>query len=210
MLIHGVVNRSEIRENVEKIIESVGLRREIVDRYPHEFSGGQRQRISIARALATNPKFVVADEPVSALDVSIQAQILNLLQDLQSQYGFTCLFITHDLSVVEYLCHRTAVMYLGKIFELAQTVDIFERPLHPYTKALLASIPVPDPDAKRVRKEERVVLIGEISSPINPPRGCVLNPRCPYMMRICSEVEPKLVDAGNEHFVACHLYQQNS
>jgi len=208
MLIHEIASHSEIIGRVEGIIKSVGLPLNILERYPHEFSGGQRQRIAIARALATNPKFIVADEPVSALDVSIQAQILNLLQELQREYGFTCLFITHDLSVVEYLCHRTAVMYLGKLFELAPTARIFEEPVHPYTKALLSSIPVPDPDAKQLSKKQRIVLHGEIPNPISPPEACVLNTRCPYVMDICKQVEPRLVDVGNEHLVACHLYAE--
>ena len=208
MLIHEIASDSEISGRVETIIKSVGLPLDSLERYSHEFSGGQRQRIAIGRALATNPKFIVADEPVSALDVSIQAQILNLLQELQKEYGFTCIFITHDLSVVEYLCHRTAVMYLGKLLELAPTARIFEDPLHPYTKALLSSIPVPDPDAKRVSKKERVVLGGEIPSPISPPKGCVLHPRCPHVMDTCYEVEPRLVDIGHEHFVACQNVSQ--
>jgi len=202
LMIHENLRGSELNERVANVLETVEFPPERASLYPHEFSGGQRQRIALARALASDPDFIVADEPTSALDVSVQAKILNLLQDLQGKYGFSCLFVTHDLSVVEYLCNRTAVMYLGKIVELASTASLFEQAMHPYTKALLSSIPVPDPAAK----QQRIILKGEIPNPVNPPSGCVFNPRCPYRKNVCEEVEPRLMEATSGHFVACHLY----
>ena len=201
--IHTNLTRAEVRDRVIKILRAVGLGEEVLTRYPHELSGGQRQRVAIARALVLNPKFIVADEPTSALDVSIQAQILNLIQDLQEEYKFSCLFITHDLSVVRYLCDRIAVMYLGKIVELAPTAQLFDNPLHPYTRVLLSSIPEPDPDIKLAS----ISLGGEVPSPINPPPACRFHPRCPYVRDICKREEPKLLDVGHGHYVACHLYR---
>ena len=183
------------------VLEKVGLREEQFDRYPHEFSGGQRQRIGVARALALNAKFIVADEAVSALDVSIQAQILNLLQDLQDEYELTYFFISHDLRVVEHVSDRVAVMYLGKIVEIASADKIYSDGQHPYTRALLSAAPVPDP----TRKVERTVLQGDVPSPINPPSGCSFHPRCPFAQKICSEEEPPLVQDG-DHGVACHVF----
>jgi len=170
-------------------------------RYPHQFSGGQRQRIGIARAIALNPKFIVCDEPVSALDVSIQAQIINLLEDLQEKLGLTYLFIAHDLSVVKHISDRIAVMYLGKIVEMAKTESFFNNTLHPYSKALLSSVPIPDMTTKR----ERIILQGDVPSPSNPPKGCRFHTRCKYAMDICRKIEPRLLDTGSDHFAACHL-----
>jgi peptide/nickel transport system ATP-binding protein/oligopeptide transport system ATP-binding protein len=183
-------------------MEKVGLSPDQINRYPHEFSGGQRQRIGIARALATNPEFIVADESVSALDVSIQAQIINLLKELQKEFGLTLLFVAHDLSVVKHICDRVAVMYLGKIMEMADKKSLFSNPKHPYTQALLSAIPIPDP---RKRKEQEI-LMGDVPSPVNPPSGCRFHTRCPKVMDICKKEEPPLKEIKPGYYVACHLY----
>ncbi|MFD1956171.1 ABC transporter ATP-binding protein [Paenibacillus thailandensis] len=201
LLDHGMTNRAQVKERVIETMERCGLAPYHYDRYPHEFSGGQRQRIGIARALIMNPDFIVADEPVSALDVSIQAQIINLLSDLQSEKKLTYLFISHDLSVVEHLCNRVGVMYLGSMVELASSEELFGNPLHPYTKALMSAIPVPDPTLKR----ERIVLKGDIPSPANPPSGCKFHTRCPIASDICKQQAPEYRDVGNDHYVACHF-----
>jgi len=200
--IHGVGDRNERRKQVQELLETVGLSPEHYNRYPHEFSGGQRQRIGVARALALRPKLIVADEPVSALDVSIQSQMLNLLDDLQEEFHLTYLFIAHDLGVVRHVSDRIAVMYLGKIVELSPAEELYDRPIMPYTEALLSAVPIPDPDLSD--KRERIVLQGDVPSPINPPSGCRFHPRCRYMTDICMQVEPPLVDYGNDHLAACH------
>ncbi|MQG81352.1 MAG: ATP-binding cassette domain-containing protein [SAR202 cluster bacterium] len=202
LVVHGLVkNGEEKREKVRELLENVGLHPYMADRFPHEFSGGQRQRIGVARALSVDPKLIVCDEPVSALDVSIQAQVINLLEDLQKQYDLTFLFIAHDLSVVRHISDRVAVMYLGKIVEIADRNEIYQNPLHPYTKALLSAVPIPDPvvDAQR----ERIILSGEVPSPLNPPSGCVFHPRCPSPTKECSEgsVEMGLIEAEPGHWV---------
>jgi oligopeptide/dipeptide ABC transporter ATP-binding protein len=201
-----VINRDgdpRSREDVaRKMIEAVGLTQEQFDRYPHELSGGQQQRVAIARALALNPRLVVLDEPVSALDMSVRAQILNLLRDLQSKFHLTYLFVSHDLSVVRYLCDEVAVMYLGRIVESCGTRELFGNPLHPYTKALLAAVPVPDPSSRKAREP----LSGNIPSPLNIPTGCRFHTRCPQVMDVCSKVEPELVEISPGHLVSCHLY----
>lgn len=199
LTIHRVGNRRERRERVAELLKLVGLEGEHAERYPHEFSGGQRQRIGIARALALNPKFRVCDEPVSALDVSVQAQVVNLLQDLQEQLGLTYLFISHGLSVVEHISNRVGIMYRGKLVEVAPSEEIFKNPLHPYTRALLSAIPIPDPDAKR----ERVQLGGDIPTAIAPPDGCRFQERCSLAEPQCAESEPQLVEVAPDHFVAC-------
>ncbi|MDI6600624.1 MAG: dipeptide ABC transporter ATP-binding protein [Thermoanaerobacteraceae bacterium] len=201
LLEHNMAKRNELQDRVVKALEMCGLSSYHIRRYPHEFSGGQRQRIGIARALILDPDFIVADEPVSALDVSIQAQIVNLLMDLQQSYGFTYLFISHDLSVVKHISHRVGVMYLGSMVEMADKKELYENPLHPYTKALLSAVPIPDPTLKR----ERIILEGDIPSPANPPSGCKFHTRCPFVMKKCSEEIPEYKDAGSGHFVACHL-----
>lgn len=198
---HGLVSKRESREHVLETMRLCGLSDYQIDRYPHEFSGGQRQRIGIARALALNPDFVVLDEPVSALDVSIQAQIINLLSDLQEKKDLTYMFISHDLGVVEHLSTTVGVMYLGTIVEKAPKEEIYRNPLHPYTKALFSAIPVPDPTVKR----SRIILAGDIPSPSNPPSGCKFHTRCPYAKEICMNIDPEYRDVGGEHFVACHL-----
>ena len=202
---HKLVSKAEYDDYVTKVMQDCGLQPYHKDRYPHEFSGGQRQRICIARALALNPEFVVCDEPVSALDVSIQAQIINLLQELQEKRNLTYLFISHDLSVVEHISDTMGVMYLGGLVETGETDDIFANPLHPYTKALFSAIPMPDPDIKK----DRVILEGDIPSPANPPKGCKFHTRCKACMGICKEQVPEAVDVGNGHVVKCHLYGQS-
>jgi len=205
MQIHNLVDRNHRQERVQELLETVGLNPYFANRYPHEFSGGQRQRIGVARALAANPQFIVADEPVSALDVSIQAQIVNLMEDLQEKFNLTYLFIAHDLSVVRHICDRVAVMYLGKIVELATRDEIYNNPLHPYTKALLSAVPIPDPVIEK--KRERVILTGDVPSPINPPSGCHFHTRCQYFIKgTCDVIEPPFEDKGDGHLVACHLY----
>jgi len=202
--VHGVYNHAkERRERVFELMEIVGLNPADIHRYPHEFSGGQRQRIGVARALAVNPEFIVCDEPVSALDVSIQAQIINLMEDLREQFNLSYLFISHDLSVVKHISHRVAVMYLSVIVELAEKRELYAHPIHPYTQALLSSIPIPDPDVEANRKS--IALEGEIPSPIAPPPGCKFHPRCKMKEAICSKSEPPWVEGAPGHFVSCHL-----
>lgn len=201
LLVHGICRGQELRDRVLKLMKMVGLEEEHLSRYAHEFSGGQRQRIGIARALALEPALIVLDEPTSSLDVSVQSQILNLLTDLQSELGLTYLFISHDLSVIKHMSTRIAVMYLGKIVEIASKEDLFKEPLHPYTQALFSAVPVPNPHYKK----PRIMLHGEVPSPSSPPSGCPFHTRCPHIMEVCKEREPELIDVGNEHLVACHL-----
>jgi oligopeptide/dipeptide ABC transporter ATP-binding protein len=204
MHIYKVASNAEIRERTAELLHVVGLRPEYTDRYPHEFSGGQRQRIAVARALSINPEFVIADEPVSALDVSIRAQVLNLLQRLQKQFNLTYLFVSHDLSVVRHVADRIAVMYLGKIVELADRDELYAAPKHPYTKSLLSAVPIPDPQIEKRRK--RIILAGDLPSPINIPPGCRFHTRCPMAQDICRQVEPAYeAKAGREHYAACHF-----
>ncbi|MCK6579814.1 MAG: dipeptide ABC transporter ATP-binding protein [Anaerolineae bacterium] len=204
MVVHNLEQGPAVRERVRELLRLVGLDPRVITRYPHEFSGGQRQRIGIARALAANPSFIICDEPISALDVSIQAQIINLLKDLQEQFNLTYLFIAHDLAVVRHFSDRIAVMYLGRIVELANRSDLYDHPKHPYTKALLSAVPLPDP--KRERQRERIILKGEVPSPIRPPKGCHFNTRCPLAKTICFEEAPEIRDVSG-HQVACHLVQ---
>ena len=204
MVIHGVGTRDEMAEAVISLLERVGLRREHIRRYPHEFSGGQRQRIGIARALSLNPKVIFCDEPVSALDVSIQAQTLNLLQDLQADFNLSYVFVAHDLSVVQHISDRVAVMYVGKITEMAGSDELYNHPLHPYTEALMSAVPKPDP----LRKPERIVMQGEVADPANPPSGCYFHPRCRYAESICREKPPEFRELEPDHFVACHRAEE--
>ena len=201
LLIHKIARGKELEERIKTLLESVGLKAQYMKRYPHEFSGGQRQRIGIARALALNPQLVIADEPVSALDVSVQAQVLNLLDDLQEEFNLAYLFIAHDLSVVRHISDRIAVMYLGKIVEVGEAEEVYQKPRHPYSEALLSAVPVVDPD----RTAKRILLKGDVPSPINSPPGCSFHPRCQYAERICSQEKPHLKEIGNEHYVACHF-----
>jgi oligopeptide transport system ATP-binding protein len=198
--------RKDRQERVQELLKIVGLNPYFVNRYPHEFSGGQRQRIGVARALAVNPSFIVCDEPISALDVSIQAQIINLLEDLQEELGLTYLFIAHDLSVVRHISDRIAVMYLGKIVELSDRDALYENPLHPYTQALLSAVPIPDPEIEK--KRQRIILEGDVPSPANPPQGCNFSTRCPRVMDVCRQHEPAFTDIGTGHYVACFLYDE--
>ncbi len=204
LTVHGIGEKSERIERVKETLQQVGLDPGVINRYPHEFSGGQRQRIGLARALILNPKFIVCDEPVSALDVSVQSQVVNLLVDLKAKYNIAYLFISHDLSVVQYISDRVAVMYLGEIVETAKSEELYRNPLHPYTKALLSAVPVPDPDHKR----HRIILQGDVPSPLNPPSGCRFHPRCPVAIQgLCDKHAPKAVDYGG-HLAACHVVEK--
>jgi oligopeptide transport system ATP-binding protein len=206
LLVHGFCTPGNCMERVRQLLDMVGLNPENANRFPHEFSGGQRQRIGIARALAVEPDFIICDEPISALDVSIQAQIVNKLRELQESMGLAYLFIAHDLSMVKHISNRIIVMYLGKIMEVAQSNTLYSNPLHPYTQALLSAIPIPDPIAEK--KRQRILLEGDIPSPLNPPSGCRFRTRCRYAKAICSELTPELTDAGDNHMVACHRFNE--
>ena len=207
MQIYKMGTPQELRDKTVELLRVVGLRSEYIDRYPHEFSGGQRQRIAVARAISINPEFVIADEPVSALDVSVRAQVLNLLQRLQHQFNLTYLFVSHDLSVVRHVADRIAVMYLGRIVELADRDELYVAPKHPYTKALLSAVPIPDPQIERKRK--RIILSGDLPSPINIPSGCRFHTRCPMAQAICREVDPAFeAKEGHEHYAACHFAEK--
>ena len=206
MVRNNIASGSELEDRVLDLLKKVGLRPEYIHRYPHAFSGGERQRIGIARALALNPRLIIADEAVSALDVSVQAQILNLMQDLQEEFNLTYLFITHDLSVVEYLSDRVAVMYVGKIVEIGTKKQIFNNPKHPYTEALLSAVPKPNPRLRN--SENRILLKGEVADPSNPPSGCYFHPRCPYSQEKCKTNEPKLLELGNGQIVSCHFSEE--
>jgi oligopeptide transport system ATP-binding protein len=199
--VHNILKGKALKERVQELLRVVGLNPYFINRYPHEFSGGQRQRIGVARALAVNPSFIICDEPISALDVSIQAQIINLLEELQAQFNLTYLFIAHDLSVVRHISDRVAVMYLGKIVELTDRYTLYHDPKHPYTQALLSAVPIPDPFVEEQRR--RTILEGDVPSPANPPKGCNFNTRCPVAMDVCKESEPEFKDIGGEHWVAC-------
>ncbi len=201
--VHNIAKGNEKKTRVQDLLQIVGLNPYFINRYPHEFSGGQRQRIGVARALAVQPDFIVCDEPISALDVSIQAQIINLLEELQQKFNLTYLFIAHDLSVVRHISDRVAVMYLGKIVELTDRDNLYKNPLHPYTKALLSAVPIPDPVVEE--KRERIILVGDVPSPVNPPSGCRFHTRCPLAIDICKQVDPEFRDVGGEHYVACHV-----
>ncbi len=201
---HHLAKGKEKNDRIHSLLERVGLMRDHASRYPHEFSGGQRQRIGIARALAVQPEFVICDEPISALDVSIQAQVVNMLEDLQEEMGLTYLFIAHDLSMVKHISNRIGVMYLGQMVEIGESDELYRHPAHPYTKALLSAIPIPDP--LKAKTQSRIILQGDVPSPLNPPSGCRFRTRCQYCMDICSQVEPQVTDLGAGHQVACHLY----